>query len=310
MANNYGDGDDNPFGSDYSNPFESNSQGAYNDNFPGVDEEAGGFPGSNNNNNNNNNLEAAAPSPQDFGGSPNDGPRGRDLDRREAELNKREQHLAERANKLDSQGRIKNWPFPCWAIAYHSIKDDIMDRHKSLVRQFYLLFLSLQVITLWNWICIVAMAGGNTKENLSWPAAVDAIFASVYLLAVPFFSWRLWYRVWYNWSKRGKGHFMWFSLWFFVHLAWTCAMLVGVPTGAGLLVMFDQYAGSEGLMGTFALVCSACWGLHLLYAVYLYKRAHFTWKTSGVDEYVREQAKKMAVAEVKKEFGGNAEDGW
>lgn len=107
-------------------------------------------------------------------------------------------------------------------------------------------------------------------------------------------------------DRQEKGYFMWFTVWFFIHTVWVILMAVGIPTGSGLMVMLDQFNGGNDVLGIFSLVGLILWGIQSAWSIYLYNRARLAWKHSGIDEYVRQEARKMATAEAKKEFGGDA----
>jgi len=277
--------------------------------FPGADEENGGFPGQNA-------YEADRPkqsvtkqplvsrapvadpfAEQGFPGQesfPGEEPKQAAKKQEVKAPEKQKQEKKSAPAKKSAPGE-KNWPFPCLAITYHSISDEIPPHCHTMVRQFYGLWMWTCICLIWNWITVVSWAG---KQVVGHIGAIEAILASVYVaLGIPG-SWKFWYRTLY-YSTKGKGSARWccFTVFFWGHILFciACAIGVGQAGMAGFISMVEVYAAHDKMLGTFGLAAGVAWVLNALAGFYLVKRAHTTWKEGGGEAQAKREVGKAVV---------------
>ncbi|CAG9465563.1 unnamed protein product [Pedinophyceae sp. YPF-701] len=201
----------------------------------------------------------------------------RAADMREKDLQRRERVLAQREEELRRGGAkivpAKNWP-RCRPILYHSIRDEIPEQHKALVRVAYFTWLLSAAAFALNWVVILAMLAASVAST-GWGDLFMATLVAV--CGVPG-AWVLWYRALYFATVTGKTRkYVRAFVFLAVHLAWAVWTVVGVPTLAeyavGFFKMFSAFDGGGGkgvFFGLVALANVVVWGLVALLSVVLF----------------------------------------
>jgi hypothetical protein len=221
------------------------------------------------------------------------------LVRRETAIAEKEKDLEDREKRLGPYGKYKppNWPCECYPIAYHNISEEIPEQHRVLMRKYYAAVLWTWLSIFWNWICFITIWG--TPNNGSESASSDALWSSIYVFVGIPGAWKLWYRPVYYAVKDGKNrNWVLFFIFYLAHMIFSILMALGVPScaGSGLFVMIKFFSASQNLIGFFCLISVGLWGLGFLFALYLSKKGHSTWRKMGGEEELR---KEMAQGVVK-----------
>ena len=144
----------------------------------------------------------------------------RDLERREQEVLRRERDLEVRERNARSGGggggsKDYNWPFKCWAIAYHNISEEIPPVHRSCVRLCYFVYVLFVLALLSNFI-VVTLRLFVDQEFSAF------LMAFIYMVCGIPGAYYLWYRRIYNSCKSERAFgFLWFFLMFLIHIGFT-----------------------------------------------------------------------------------------
>ncbi|KIY43388.1 scamp-domain-containing protein, partial [Fistulina hepatica ATCC 64428] len=175
------------------------------------------------------------------------------LEERERELQRREAELNQRAEHIRKHGR-NNWPF-FFPLIYHSIPDEIPQQSQELITRIYQLWRVLAATLAINFLaCLLILLSGSSDGGRDLGASIGYLF-----LIVPA-SFLLWYRPIYNgYMKEQALYFYLYFLFGGFHLLFSVYMLIGVPStgSAGLINTIQMYAGGHigaGVLGTFATV--------------------------------------------------------
>jgi hypothetical protein len=115
--------------------------------------------------------------------------REENLKRREAKLLERERTIEDREGEIRrGGGQADNWPWKCYAMAYHDIDAEIPEHRRGLVRKLYVVVLFSWLCLFWNWfvIIVVYLSPGNLDVSEL------ALWSSIYLVTGVPGSWKLW----------------------------------------------------------------------------------------------------------------------
>lgn len=78
--------------------------------------------------------------------------RDKELKEREQKLMAMEKQLEKRSAEVEKlAGKMKNWPFKCYPILYHSIQDEIPQPMQSIVKKFYYFWQFMALCLVVNW---------------------------------------------------------------------------------------------------------------------------------------------------------------
>jgi hypothetical protein len=172
--------------------------------------------------------------------------REQDLERREAELNKKAEHIR-------VHGR-NNWP-PFFPLIFHSIADEIPEPSRPLVTRLYQLWLVLFLTLIVNMVaCIFILLSGSSDGGRDLGGSIG------YLFIISVTSFLLWYRPIYNGYMKEQALYYYFYFFFGgFHLLFSVYMIIGVPsTGSAGLIntiqMFARKSIAAAILGTVATV--------------------------------------------------------
>jgi len=229
-----------------------------------------------------------------------------DISNREAKLLRKERELLERERALEQKEmltkgdggvrrQLYNWPSKCYPLAYHSIQDEIPPNHRAMVKKFYFVLYVSWVCLFWNWLTILTVWGQEKGSD----SANSALWATIYMsFGIPG-AWKLWYRSVYFCCRDGAGiRWAFFFLNFFMHLAFSILMAVGVPSigSGGLFVMVDMFANSYRIAGLFALVDMIIWTLNCIMSALLLRISYKVWKVGGGPTKASQEAMQALLA--------------
>jgi len=180
-------------------------------------------------------------------------PRLEQIKQRERDLERREQELNVKAERIRTHGR-NNWPF-FFPLIFHSIKDEIPEDFRPLITRLYQLWLVLAGTLLINMVaCIFILLAGSSEGGKDLGGSIGYIF-----LITPL-SFLLWYRPIYNGFMKEQA--LYYYLYFFFggfHLLFSVYMIIGIPStgSAGLIQtiqMYSNHAIVAGILGTITTV--------------------------------------------------------
>ena len=150
----------------------------------------------------------------------------RDLERREAEILRRERDLELRERNGGGGGdggKPPNWPCKCYPMTYHNIGEEIPSHHAHAVRMCYLVYCILVVALIGN--MMVAAGRLFLDGEIS-----SFLMAFIYFVCGTPGAWSLWYKRVYNSCKRDRAlGFLWFFLMFLVHMAFVVYASLAPP---------------------------------------------------------------------------------
>eukprot|EP01006_Ploeotia_vitrea_P034979 TRINITY_DN65827_c9_g1_i1.p1 TRINITY_DN65827_c9_g1~~TRINITY_DN65827_c9_g1_i1.p1 ORF type:complete len:368 (+),score=175.61 TRINITY_DN65827_c9_g1_i1:36-1106(+) len=218
------------------------------------------------------------------------------LRRKEQALVAKERELERRERALAESGYVQpNWPCSCYAITYHSIRDEIPEEYRPLVTRFYACVLYMWLAMFWNWVVILASwftADGSLTE---W------LWASIFVVSGVPGAWSGWYRQIY-YATRDKSSRKWVVFFFnfgVMHIGFSLLMTTGVPgiSSVGLWFMIEKFANSYTVIGLMSLASTFMWITQVLLSIYLLKKAYATYKSSGADKKVKQDVAKAVVEE-------------
>lgn len=228
--------------------------------------------------------------------------RQREIERREKKARRleRELHTLENAQKAiwAKYKGDKNWPFPCWKLAHHSIVEDIKLEDQRKVRQMYFLWMLNAVALVWNCLCYFAWNSWKydnkeerkSKLNGGLPVALLAFF---YVCAGIPLSWLWWYKRYYNTYagklNGGRLGIRYFAI-FGIHCIFAGCMATGYDNlaSAGLLAMLKCIAHVTSL-GLLLLVAFVLWVMVALASVFLLRRQHVDYGLQIAAKYISDQ---------------------
>jgi hypothetical protein len=142
---------------------------------------------------------------------------------READLDRRERELSERAEIIKHHGK-NNWPF-FFPLIYHDISEEIPEASRPLITRLYQLWLVLFGTLILNMIaCIFILIAGSPDGGRDVGAAIG------YLFIISATSFLLWYRPIYNGYMKEQALYYYFYFFFCgFHLLFSVYMIIGVP---------------------------------------------------------------------------------
>lgn len=185
--------------------------------------------------------------------SPQHAARLEELSQRERDLERREAELTQKAEHIRRFGR-NNWP-PFYPLIFHSIPDEIPEPQRPLITRLYQLWFVLLGTLVINMIaCIFILTSGSTG------GASDLGSSIGYLIIIPPLSFLLWYRPIYNGYMKEQSLYFYFYLVFCgFHLVYSLYMIIGIPStgSAGIIQtirMFVRSAWVAAILGTIATV--------------------------------------------------------
>ncbi|TCD64648.1 hypothetical protein EIP91_003808 [Steccherinum ochraceum] len=179
--------------------------------------------------------------------------RQQELDQRERDLERREAELTNKAEHIRKHGR-NNWPF-FLPLIFHDIQQEIPEASRPFITRVYQLWLVLAATMVINLVaCIFILIAGATGGGADVGSSVG------YLLVITPLSFLLWYRPVYNGYMKEQA--LYYYLYFFFggwHLLFSIYMIIGIPAYAasGLINTIKMYVEGHlaaGIIGTFATV--------------------------------------------------------
>jgi len=219
------------------------------------------------------------------------------LKQREFIINDREAKIRERRLLLEMQWKKKpNWPFECYPLAYHSIKDEVMPEHRSLCRKYYLLVRLVFLCQAYNLICQLAIwwtPSSHPDDSWAFNVFVGALYFSIGCIA----AWKWWYRSVYSaLSKPKASKFYVHLIGFAAHIAFALLMLIGIPSFAmsgfwTMVDMFNAESKSKDTLGVMCLINVGLWTIVLAASVLLIKKTYNLFKLSGGRAAAEQQLK-------------------
>ncbi|KAI5899338.1 scamp-domain-containing protein [Schizophyllum commune H4-8] len=196
--------------------------------------------------------------------------RERDLERREAELNQKAEHIR-------VHGR-NNWPF-FYPLIFHSIKDEIPEASQPLITRLYQLWLVLFGTLIINFVaCIFVLVAGSSDGGADLGASIG------YCFTITIFSFLLWYRPIYNGYMKEQAlyYYMYFIFCGF-HLLYSAYMIIGIPStgSAGLVQTIKMYGGGHIVAGILGTIATVGWVLQGAGNAYYYREIWMHHKAAG-----------------------------
>jgi len=193
---------------------------------------------------------------------------------READLERRERELSERAEQLKHHGK-NNWPF-FFPLIYHDISVEIPEASRPLITRLYQLWLVLLGTLILNMIaCIFILIAGSLDGGRDVGASIG------YLFIIPLTSFLLWYRPIYNGYMKEQALYYYFYFFFCgFHLLFSVYMIIGVPStgSAGLIQTIQMFSNQHWVAAILGLLATIGWILQGLGNAFYYRQiyAHHT----------------------------------
>ncbi|KAF9053737.1 scamp-domain-containing protein [Hymenopellis radicata] len=178
-----------------------------------------------------------------------------ELRQREADLERRERELSQKADNIRKHGK-NNWP-PFFPLIFHSIPEEIPDASQPLITRLYQLWLVLLGTLILNMIaCIFILIAGSSDGGRDVGASIG------YLFTISALSFLLWYRPIYNGYMKEQA--LYYYLYFFFggfHLLFSIYMIIGVPStgSAGFIQMIQMFVGHHWAAAVLSLVATIGW---------------------------------------------------
>mmetsp|Transcript_22952 Transcript_22952/g.63706 ORF Transcript_22952/g.63706 Transcript_22952/m.63706 type:complete len:345 (+) Transcript_22952:188-1222(+) len=214
-----------------------------------------------------------------------------DLARREAELAAREHavhqleiaaanNAARPGAPVDSQGRVKNWPWGC-PVIYHNINEEIPTNWIPAVTKVFWSYLGLMIALIWNFVGVTAYAFGAAGDISAFFMA--AIYAAAAIPGALF----LWYLRLYNATMRDRAiTFGWFFLMYLIHVAFCFWAAVAPPLGTsamsftGVFSTLKAFNGGVGF-GVMYIIGTVLWGLEALWSLLCFQQTYSQFRAGG-----------------------------
>jgi len=218
--------------------------------------------------------------------------RARRLRERELALEAKEKEIAKLEERLREKLKYEpNWPSHCYPLLHHDIAQDIPENARFLVKCAYATVLLTWVCLFWNWITMLSAWWSDADSD----GAMEALYASIYLLCGIPGAWQLWYRSLY-FANKDESTRKWIAFFinFVIHILFTIVMGLGIPktNSAGIIYLISEFASHNNTIGIFSLVETFMWIINLILSLFVIKNARATWKAEGHSD----RAKKEAVA--------------
>ena len=153
----------------------------------------------------------------------------RDLERREAEILRRERDLEvrERSARGAGGGQKPNWPFSFYAFTYHNISEEIPQHHRSCVRFCYTVYCIFALALVSNFFTALARLFVHMEFS-------SFLMAFIYMVCGIPGAYLAWYRRIYNSCKADRAFgFLWFFLMFMVHIGFVSFAALAPPNMFG-----------------------------------------------------------------------------
>ncbi|KIM49059.1 hypothetical protein M413DRAFT_60358, partial [Hebeloma cylindrosporum] len=174
--------------------------------------------------------------------------REQDLERREAELNNKAEHIRR-------HGR-NNFP-PFFPLIFHSIQDEIPETSRPLITRLYQLWLVLLGTLIINMVaCMIILISGSPSGGGDFGGSLG------YLILITPLSFLLWYRPIYNGYMKEQALYYYFYFFFGgFHLLFSIYMIIGIPgTGsAGFIQTIRLFSAHTWVAAVFALIATIGW---------------------------------------------------
>ncbi|MES1907161.1 MAG: hypothetical protein MHM6MM_000334 [Cercozoa sp. M6MM] len=222
--------------------------------------------------------------------------RMRRLEAKEAEIRAREEDC-KRREKYVKKFSIKNWP-RCYPILYHSIDHEIPQQHQKLCKQFYYAWI-LHIVVFALSLCSVIGAWVDRETCESCGSSV--FLAVVFLLLVPYLSWKLWYRGIYNILKRDSRSLSAWGPWLFhsvVFLGFMIFTSIGIPgMGTTGLIFMSSSMSKVKTFTNILMISTFCLQVFFdIFYSFSFLRAYRIYRGKGyIAEYDPERAVTAAV---------------
>ncbi|KAK4332875.1 SCAMP family-domain containing protein [Rhodotorula toruloides] len=208
-----------------------------------------------------------------------------DLQRREQELANRESALKAKQEHIRKHGR-NNWPPGPFPLLFHSIEDEIPEQHQATVLTLYRIWMFLILVLIVNLVgAILLLISGASNGGADLGSGI------MYVPVIGALSFLLWYRPVYNAyakvrpisstsSEKLADPYSFFYYIFFLfgafHIAFCAYMFVGIPSSgsAGLINLISRFAGGHIVSGVFCVLATVGWALEGLAMLWMYKNGH------------------------------------
>ncbi|BGO89567.1 hypothetical protein NBRC10512v2_001523 [Rhodotorula toruloides] len=198
--------------------------------------------------------------PQTGGG----GAGGEDMQARLADLQRREQELANRESALKAkQEHIRkhgrnNWPPGPFPLLFHSIEDEIPEQHQATVLTLYRIWMFLILVLIVNLVgAILLLISGASNGGADLGSGI------MYVPTAP------------STMPTQKYSFFYYIFFLFgaFHIAFCAYMFVGIPSSgsAGLINLISRFAGGHIVSGVFCVLATVGWALEGLAMLWMYK---------------------------------------
>jgi hypothetical protein len=180
-----------------------------------------------------------------------------DLTQRERDLERREAELAQKADHIKKHGR-NNFP-PFYPLIFHSIPDEIPEASRPLITRLFQLWFVLGATLLFNMVaCIVNFAVGAKDSGSDLGSSIG------YFIFITPLSFLLWYRPIYNGYMKEQA--VYYYIYFFFcgwHLLFSIYMILGIPStgSAGIIQTIRIFNSGHWVAGIFCIIATVGWVL-------------------------------------------------
>lgn len=223
--------------------------------------------------------------------------RERELEAKEAELRRREQELKRKEDAAAKAGIIieeRNWP-PFFPIIHHDIAREIPVHLQRIQYLAFASWLGMVICLLWNLIAIIAAWVKGEGVSIF-------LLALIYLLSGAPGSYVLWYRPLYRAMRTESAlKFGWFFLFYLLHLLFTIFAAIAPPVVfkgkslAGFLPAIDLFSDST-LVGIFYIVGAVCFCLEAFLSLWVLKQVYMYFRGSGKAAQMKREAVRGAAS--------------
>ncbi|KAF8910977.1 scamp-domain-containing protein [Gymnopilus junonius] len=190
--------------------------------------------------------------------------REQDLERREAELNNKAEHIRR------MEGIIS--PLAIFPLIFHSIQDEIPETSRPLITRLYQLWLVLLATLIVNMVaCIFILISGAESGGGDLGASLG------YMIFISILSFLLWYRPIYNGYMKEQALYYYFYFFFGgFHLLFSLYMIIGIPgTGsAGLIQTIREFSGHHWVAAILGLIATIGWTIQGVGNAYYYREIY------------------------------------
>ncbi|TFK29995.1 scamp-domain-containing protein [Coprinopsis marcescibilis] len=209
--------------------------------------------------------------------SATDAARLEEIRRREQDLERREAELTNKADHIRRHGR-NNFPF-FFPLIFHSIQDEIPEVSRPLITRLYQLWLVLIGTLVLNMVtCIVLMVEAAEGGGGGLGASI------MYLFVITIGSFLSWYRPIYNgYMKNQSLYFYLYFLFGGLHLLFSVYMIIGIPGSgsAGLIQTIRRWTKPALVSAILGTITTVGWVLQGAGNAYFYLQIWREHNTAG-----------------------------